>query len=94
MKARYLTSLLAVEVASSLLGAEFVDVPSPNINITAVLGQQLSSNAAIVLPGQPYWANASARWQGYAIPTYQAVVEVSTEKDIQQTVSSIVAEQD
>jgi hypothetical protein len=87
MNARYFISLLAVGVASSFLDAEFVDLPSSNINITAVLGPQLSSNAAIVLPDQVYWANASARWQGYAIPTYQAVVEVSTENDIQQTVS-------
>jgi hypothetical protein len=88
MNARYFISFLAVGVVSSLWDAEFVNIPTSNINITAVLGPQLSSTAEIVLPGQAYWANASARWQGYAIPTYQAVVEVSTEKDIQQTVSS------
>jgi hypothetical protein len=88
MNARYFISLLAVGVASSLLDADFTDLPSSYINITALLRPQLSSKAAIILPDQEYWANASARWQGYAIPTYQAVVEVSTEKDIQETVSS------
>jgi hypothetical protein len=90
MNVRYFISLLVIGVvsSSSLLDAEFFVLPSSNININAVLGPQLSSNAAIILPGQDSWANASSRWQGYAIPTYQAVVEVSTEKDIQQTVSS------
>jgi hypothetical protein len=88
MNVRYFMSLLAVGVASSMLDAQSIDLPASNINITALLGPQLSSNAAIVLPDKAYWANASARWQGYSIPTYQAVVEVSTEKDIQETVSA------
>ncbi|KAF2665772.1 FAD-binding domain-containing protein [Microthyrium microscopicum] len=86
MKIRYSISLLVAGVVSTLLDAEFFSIPSPGTDITAFLGPRLSSNAAIILPNQPNWANASARWQGYSIPTYQAVVEVSTEKDIQQTI--------
>lgn len=88
MNVRNFIGIWAIGVTSTLLDSQPVfNLPSTNINITAALEPHLSPNAAIFLPDQADWVNASARWQGYAIPTYQAVVEVATEKDVQQTVN-------
>jgi hypothetical protein len=90
MNALILIGIWVGGVASSILDIQPTgNIFSSNISITAALGPNLSPNAAIILPDQADWRNASARWQGYAIPTYQAVVEVATEKDIQQTVIGI-----
>jgi hypothetical protein len=59
---------------------------SPKFNISAELGGRLSPNAAIFLPTDPGWANATLRWNRFSAPSYAALVEVSTEKDIQETV--------
>jgi hypothetical protein len=83
-----IVGILAVSTASVLFKPQHtINIPTTNINLTAKLGPQLSHNAAIFVPDHVNWANASARWQGYAIPTYQSVVEVASEQDIQRTVS-------
>jgi hypothetical protein len=77
----------AVGAVSSIL--RFDQYPlniSPQFNISAELGHRLSPNAAIFLPTDPVWANATRRWNAFSPPTYAALVEVSTERDIQETV--------
>jgi hypothetical protein len=60
---------------------------SPELNISAELGHRLSPNAAIFRPTDPGWSKAILRWNAFSPPTYTALVEVSTEKDIQETVT-------
>jgi hypothetical protein len=60
-----------------------------NLNISAELGHRLSPNAAIYLPTDPGWANVTRRWNNFSPPTYAALVEVQTEKDIQETVRQL-----
>jgi hypothetical protein len=55
--------------------------------ITAELGARLSTGAAIFLPTDSGWGNATIRWKTNAAPNYGALVEVASESDIQVTVS-------
>lgn len=57
-----------------------------SLNISAQLGPQLSRGAAVFLPDDPGWYRATLRFQQLYAPTYQALVEVATEEDIQRTV--------
>ncbi|KAI5926546.1 hypothetical protein F4810DRAFT_707635 [Camillea tinctor] len=55
-------------------------------NIAADLGPLLSPQASIVLPGDATFSNLVSRWREYEASTISAVVQVSTEADVQQTV--------
>ena len=57
-------------------------------DILGELGPQLSPNAAIVLPNNTQFANLTERWAVYAPPTFQAVVEVAIDQDVQKTVEN------
>jgi hypothetical protein len=59
---------------------------SPELNISAELGERLSPNAAIFRATDPGWSKAILRWNAFSPPTYTALVEVATEEDIQETV--------
>ncbi|KAF2190320.1 FAD-binding domain-containing protein [Zopfia rhizophila CBS 207.26] len=52
----------------------------------AELGAILSPSASIFLPDDSGFENATLRWSAYSAPSFRAVVEVATEKDIQETV--------
>jgi hypothetical protein len=81
------TGAWAAGTVSSLLRYDQVPVVlAPHINFSEELGHRLSPNAAIFLPTDPGWANATRRWNTLSAPTYSALVEVSTEQDIQETV--------
>jgi hypothetical protein len=58
-------------------------------NIAAELGARLSTGAAMFLPGDSGWGNATIRWKTNAAPNYGALVEVASESDIQVTVSRL-----
>jgi hypothetical protein len=78
----------AVGAASSLLGYNQHPIHlSPRFDLSSELGRHLSPNAAIFLSTDPGWVNATLRWNAFSAPTYTALVEVSTEKDIQETVT-------
>jgi hypothetical protein len=60
----------------------------PN-DILEELGPLLSPGASITIPSGPDWDNLIARGSFPRVhPSYIAVVEVATEKDVQETVSS------
>jgi hypothetical protein len=76
-----------VGTVSSLLGySQFPLDVLPEFNISTELGDRLSPNAAIFLPADSGWANSTRRWNAFSAPKYSALVEVSTERDIQETV--------
>ncbi|KAF2973017.1 hypothetical protein GQX73_g638 [Xylaria multiplex] len=66
---------------------------SGNIGLSADLGPKLSSEAAIVLPGDSDFAKLTARWREYQSPGISAVVKVATESDVQQTIEVRYAEE-
>lgn len=53
------------------------------------LGAQLSRNATIIGPSSPGWANATERWDTYASPIIQFVVEPGVESDVSKIVSEV-----
>jgi hypothetical protein len=55
-------------------------------NIFSVLQAQLSPNASIILPGNPQIQTAATFWDAYSAPSFQAIVEVTNEEDVQNTV--------
>jgi hypothetical protein len=89
MEALALFGTWAIGAFSSFTAQSFSrNLYSTTPNISAELGPQLSSSAVIVLPDDASWVNVTTRWQSYSIPSYRAVVEVVSERDIQETVSS------
>lgn len=61
--------------------------PSDNA-IISILGPKLSPKAHIILPDDSGFVGATQRWAQYQPPSFRAVVEVATEGDVQETVSS------
>jgi len=59
--------------------------PSPGINITS-LTPLLSPSAQIILPSSPLFTNFSSRFTQAAIPSYAAIIAVSTENDVVETI--------
>jgi hypothetical protein len=55
-------------------------------NIFSVLQAQLSPNASIILPNNPQIQTAAEFWDAYSEPSFQAIVEVTNEEDVQKTV--------
>lgn len=55
-------------------------------DITNSLGPLLSADARIHLPGSAGYNTSTDRWQDYAPPTFGVVVQVSDERDVQETV--------
>jgi hypothetical protein len=60
-------------------------------SITSELGPLLSKNAEIILQSDSEFTEASKRWQCWAAPDVNMVVEVQTEEDVQQTVRTLCA---
>jgi hypothetical protein len=60
-----------------------------NVDIRATLAPKLSSDANIFLAGDIEFPTATARWSQYKAPGFTAVVEVATEGDVAETVSSL-----
>lgn len=58
-----------------------------SLQIAADLKPRLSPGAGVVLAGDEEFAGLVGRWREYHAPTVAAVVQVTTESDIQQTVS-------
>ena len=56
--------------------------------ICSELGPRLSHSASIILPHSADFAAATIRWTEYQAPTFSAVVEVASERDVQETVSA------
>lgn len=56
------------------------------INYTADLGPILSTEASLVLPSDANFADLTSRWREWHGPDIAAVVQVSTEGDVQETV--------
>lgn len=57
-------------------------------NITEELGPLLSPSAEIVFPGSAEFLAAIDRDNRQDPPTYKVVIEVATERDVQETVST------
>ncbi|KAF2103762.1 FAD-binding domain-containing protein [Rhizodiscina lignyota] len=55
-------------------------------DVKAELSQQLSQSSALYIRGDSGFEAASERWENYAAPQYQALVEPSTEEDVQAVV--------
>lgn len=70
-------------VAFSLL----VNISNAHPNITTELGPSLSPGATINFPGSAEFQVATDRDNEQDPPTFSAVVEVATERDVQETVS-------
>ncbi|PVH70236.1 FAD-binding domain-containing protein [Cadophora sp. DSE1049] len=89
-----MVAIRSVSVLAALAAALLVQGLSPSFehvvdrgsNIFSELDAQLSPNASIILPADPLFQTAGARWQAYSRPTYSAVVEVAVEEDVQKTV--------
>lgn len=89
-----MVAIRSVPVFAALAAALLVQGLSPSFeylvdrgsDIFSELGAQLSPNASIILPADPLFQIAGARWQAYSSPTYSAVVEVAVEEDVQKTV--------
>jgi len=56
------------------------------LNAVKELGCLLSPNASIIIPEDDRFAEATSRWTTWKKPNVTIVVEVATEKDIQETV--------
>ena len=54
------------------------------------LGPRLSEAAAIVVPGDATFADLTSRWREWHAPEIDAIVQVVTEKDVQETVGSML----
>ncbi len=63
---------------------------SGHLNVAKELGAQLSPSASVFLPSSSQFATATTRWQQYQDLNITVVVEVATEKDVQQTVSGML----
>ena len=59
-------------------------------SVLSDLGPKLSPNATILLPDDPNFAAATRRWVEYQAPSFDAVVVVTSEEDVQQTAGSPV----
>lgn len=79
-------SLVQLNLAFSL--ALFNAVSGAYANITEELGPLLSPGAEIVFPGSAEFLAAIDRDNIQDPPTYKVVVEVATERDVQETVST------
>ncbi|KAK4170742.1 hypothetical protein QBC36DRAFT_124146 [Triangularia setosa] len=55
-------------------------------DILAKLTPKLSPTAKILLPSSPLWPNASRRWNELSRPTYSVIIQVTTERDISESV--------
>jgi hypothetical protein len=62
-------------------------VNNGKVDIKAELGPQLSRGATILLPQDGDFTDETERWSLYSAPTFRAVVEVTSEQDVQATVS-------
>lgn len=51
------------------------------------LGRYLSNSTSIFGPSNPAYSNATHRWDTFAVPQVQVVVEVGTESDVSKIVS-------
>lgn len=56
-------------------------------SILSELGPKLSPNASIILPKDTNFGAATRRWVEYQAPSFGAVVVVTDEADVRQTVS-------
>ncbi|KAF2197576.1 FAD-binding domain-containing protein [Delitschia confertaspora ATCC 74209] len=78
---------LRTVILASLCSATFAQyIVSNDSSISRILGPRLTSNARIILPGDVDFSSSSERWQEYAKPTFKAIVEVTTESDISETI--------
>lgn len=75
---------------SVLSGPNWLQIPlSPyRFNITADLGPILSNEASIYVPGSEGFADATQRWIPWMNPSFDVVVEVGNEADVENTVSN------
>ncbi|KAF2668714.1 FAD binding domain-containing protein [Microthyrium microscopicum] len=80
----YVGTLALGAISSVFSGQNPLNLYFSTPNITAELGPLISGT--ILLPDDTRWVNATARWQEHAAPSYRAIVEVATEKDIQETI--------
>ncbi|KAK4194682.1 hypothetical protein QBC40DRAFT_290294 [Triangularia verruculosa] len=67
----------------TVISARTPPIPS---DILDKLSPKLSPSAKIIFPSSPLWSNASQRWNELSRPTYSAIIEVSTERDISESV--------
>lgn len=74
----------SVAIAFSLL----IHFSSAYPNITKELGPHLSPSAAIIFPGSSEFLVATDRDNEQDPPTFAVVVEVASESDVQETVST------
>lgn len=59
-----------------------------SIDIQAELSWALSEGAEIILAEDEAYAGNVVRWSKYSAPTFQAVVQVTSEQDVQAVVCS------
>lgn len=57
------------------------------IDVKSELGWALSEGAEIIVAEDATYAAETVRWSKYSAPTFQAVVQVTNEKDVQAVVS-------
>jgi hypothetical protein len=57
------------------------------VDIKAELGWALSEEAEIILSTDASYASETVRWSKRSAPSFQAVVQVTSEKDVQAIVS-------
>lgn len=77
-----------VQIYFALGLALFYAVSVAYANITKDLGPLLSPGAEIVFPGSAKFLAAIDRDNRQDLPTHKVVVEVATERDVQETVST------
>ncbi len=80
-------AILAVIAALTLRSFE-IGYSHDSSRIRSELGPRLSHSASIILPHSADFAAATIRWTEYQAPTFSAVVEVASERDVQETVSA------
>lgn len=79
---RLLVGVLAIATLSKACDEEKIKA------FAADLQASLSENARITYPGSEEFANATFRWSTYGQPTFAVAVDVATEADVSQTVST------
>lgn len=77
------TSLCATTPVSGSLGGECPED-------IAKLGEKLSKSAKIYFPGSDEFVKATTRWSALGVPTINVVVVPGTEKDVSETVGSLL----
>ncbi|KAI0814416.1 hypothetical protein GGR55DRAFT_431499 [Xylaria sp. FL0064] len=78
--------LLNLLPSVTVLATDFLTTMAGNTTVFSNLRPLLSSEASLVLQGDPEFANLTSRWREWHSPMIAAVVQVATENDVQQTV--------